>query len=72
VVDTTGAGDCINAGSLYGWLRGMPLLDPLTIGNICAGGTVTTYSGYRGCPREAEMLRIAGSRGIVVPSGGGS
>jgi sugar/nucleoside kinase (ribokinase family) len=66
-VDTTGAGDCFNAGFLYGWLRGMPLGEALTIANICAGGAVTAFGGYRGCPREAAMLRIAATRGITVP-----
>jgi sugar/nucleoside kinase (ribokinase family) len=66
-VDTTGAGDCFNAGFLYGWLRGVPLGEALTIANICAGGAVTAFGGYRGCPREAAMLRIAASRGVTVP-----
>jgi sugar/nucleoside kinase (ribokinase family) len=54
VRDTTGAGDCFNAGFIYGQLRGEPLENCLTIGNIC-GGLSTTSLGTVATPNEAEV-----------------
>jgi sugar/nucleoside kinase (ribokinase family) len=67
VVDTTGAGDCFNAGFLRGWLAGLGLEESLTLGNICGGKAVEAFGGYRGCPREAELRTLAGARGIALP-----
>ena len=68
VVDTTGAGDCFNAGFLAGWLGGLALEDSLALGVICGSRAVTDFGGYRGCPRHAELRAIAAARGIAVPS----
>ena len=67
VVDTTGAGDCFNAGFLAGWLGGLPLEQSLTLGVICGSRSVTDFGGYRGCPRAPELRAIAAARGIDVP-----
>jgi sugar/nucleoside kinase (ribokinase family) len=67
VVDTTGAGDCFNAGFLAGWLSGLPIEHSLTLGVICGGGSVTDFGGYRGCPHEDEFRAVAASRGIDLP-----
>lgn len=67
IVDTTGAGDCFNAGFLAGWLGGLALEESLTLGVICGSRAVGDYGGYRGCPREPELRRIAASRGITFP-----
>jgi len=67
IVDTTGAGDCFNAGFLAGWLGGLALEESLTLGVICGSRAVGDYGGYRGCPREPELRRIAASRGIELP-----
>jgi sugar/nucleoside kinase (ribokinase family) len=65
--DTTGAGDCFNAGFLAGWLGGLPLEQSLTLGVICGSRAIGDVGGYRGCPQEAELRVIAAARGIVLP-----
>jgi sugar/nucleoside kinase (ribokinase family) len=72
VVDTTGAGDCFNAGFLLGWLSDLPLEHCLSLGAICGAGAVGSFGGYRGCPRESELREIAAGRGIELPLPGGS
>jgi len=67
VVDTTGAGDCFNAGFLAGWLGGLPLEESLTLGVICGSRATEDHGGYRGCPREPELRTIAAARGIALP-----
>jgi sugar/nucleoside kinase (ribokinase family) len=67
VVDTTGAGDCFNAGFLAGWLGRAPLEWSLTLGAICGSGSVTDFGGYRGCPREPELRRAAAAHGVELP-----
>jgi sugar/nucleoside kinase (ribokinase family) len=67
VRDTTGAGDCFNAGFLAGWLGGLPLEESLTLGVICGGRAIQDIGGYRGCPRETELRAIAAARGITLP-----
>jgi sugar/nucleoside kinase (ribokinase family) len=67
VVDTTGAGDCFNAGFLSGWLAKLPLEECLTLGNICGARSVEEFGGYRGCPKEQEFREIAAARGISLP-----
>jgi sugar/nucleoside kinase (ribokinase family) len=67
VVDTTGAGDCFNAGFLAGWLGRLPLAASLTLGVLCGSGSVTDFGGYRACPREPEFRRLAAAHGIAVP-----
>jgi sugar/nucleoside kinase (ribokinase family) len=67
VVDTTGAGDCFNAGFLAGWLSGLPIEHSLSLGVICGSRSVTQFGGYRGCPHADEFRAIAAERGISVP-----
>ncbi|NIM93775.1 MAG: hypothetical protein GTO18_08705 [Anaerolineales bacterium] len=54
VVDTTAAGDCFNAGFLYGWVQGFPLEKALRCGNIC-GGLSTTASGWEATPTREQL-----------------
>jgi sugar/nucleoside kinase (ribokinase family) len=70
IVDATGAGDCFNAGFLYGWLADLPLEHSLVLGNICGARAVETFGGYRGCPSAAEMVTLAAERGIELPGPG--
>lgn len=52
VVDTTGAGDCFNAGFLRGWIvEGAPLDVCALYGNICGGHSVTGVGGATHAPR---------------------
>lgn len=68
VLDTTGAGDCFNAGFLAGWLDGLPVVDSLTLGVICGSRATEDYGGYRGCPRGDELRTLAAARGITMSS----
>ena len=56
-VDTTAAGDCFNAGFLYGTLHGMPLATCLTCANIC-GGLSTTMRGCLATPTAEQLTAL--------------
>jgi len=43
VVDTTGAGDLFAAGFLFGFVRGRPLVESLTLGAICAAEVISHF-----------------------------
>lgn len=65
-VDATGSGDSFNAGFLYGWFRNFPPDTCLALGNLCGRAAVQNYGGYRGCPREGELLEEARRFGILT------
>jgi sugar/nucleoside kinase (ribokinase family) len=66
VLDATGAGDCFNAGFLYGWLAGRSLTECVVLANICGARAVQAFGGYRGCPSGDELRRLAATRGIPL------
>lgn len=55
-VDTTGAGDCFNAGFLHFWLRGEPPLTCLRAGNFCGAASTEGFGGINGFP---DLDRVA-------------
>jgi sugar/nucleoside kinase (ribokinase family) len=60
VCDTTGAGDCFNAGFLYAHLAGRSLETALRCGNIC-GGLATTCRGVEALPTAEQVERLFGA-----------
>ena len=67
MVDTTGAGDCFNAGLIAGLLRGLDL--PAAAGLGCAVGTASTRAagGTAAAPTLAAALALADA--VVVRPG---
>ena len=57
-VDTTGAGDCFDAGFLHYWLRGAPPRTCLLAGNICGGLSIEAHGGIAGFPPAARLEEI--------------
>lgn len=62
-VDTTGAGDCFNAGFLYGWLRGDTPGGCLRAANICGALSTESYGGIEGFPSRERFQREMAQRG---------
>ena len=54
-VDTTGAGDCFDAGFLDAWLSGEDLETCLASGNICGALSTRKMGGMNGFPTREEM-----------------
>jgi sugar/nucleoside kinase (ribokinase family) len=56
VVDTTGAGDSFDAGFLYGYLHGLPLLQSLRLACACGSLSTRASGGTDGQPTLDEAL----------------
>jgi len=69
-VDSTGAGDCFNAGLIAGLLRGLVLPDAAALG--CAVGALSTRApgGTASCPDLASALALAQTAAVRRVSAG--
>jgi sugar/nucleoside kinase (ribokinase family) len=56
-IDTTGAGDCFDAGFLHFWLRGESPLTCLRAGNFCGAASTEAYGGVEGFP-DPERVKL--------------
>jgi sugar/nucleoside kinase (ribokinase family) len=56
VVDTVGAGDCFDAGFIYGYLAGWDPLHILKLANICGGLSTRQAGGTAGQPTLDEAV----------------
>ncbi len=56
-VDTTGAGDCFNAGFIYAWLRGEKPQMCLEVANICGALSTRELGGIAGFPTLQELQK---------------
>jgi sugar/nucleoside kinase (ribokinase family) len=59
-VDTTGAGDCFNAGFLHYWLRGESPVSCLRAANFCGAACTQGYGGIETFPEAATVDAICG------------
>jgi ribokinase len=68
-VDTTGAGDCFNAGLIAGLLSGLDLARATALG--CAVGAASTQAagGTASCPDLARARALAMTATIGPPGG---
>jgi ribokinase len=54
-VDTTGAGDCFDAGFIYSWLRGEKPQRCLEIANVCGALSTRVLGGIAAFPTPGEL-----------------
>jgi ribokinase len=56
-IDTTGAGDCFNAGFLHFWLQSATPATCLRAGNFCGAASTQAYGGVNGFP-DLERVKL--------------
>ena len=54
-IDTTGAGDCFDAGFIHAWLEDQPPQSCLEIANICGAFSTRALGGIQGFPTLSEL-----------------
>jgi sugar/nucleoside kinase (ribokinase family) len=54
-LDTTGAGDCFDAGFIYGWLRGQSPGACLQIANVCGALSTRDLGGITASPAKDQL-----------------
>lgn len=62
VVDTTGAGDCYNAGLAVSLARGQSLDESIRYATLVSGLAVTKFGAQKGMPTKEEARRFAAER----------
>jgi sugar/nucleoside kinase (ribokinase family) len=60
VVDTTGAGDCWNAGFMAGLANGRSILESARLGNACASYCIQAVGGATGVPDWLTVSAMLG------------
>jgi sugar/nucleoside kinase (ribokinase family) len=68
-VDTTGAGDAFNAGFIFSFLRGKPLLECAKYGNA-AGALKTLRAGCEGLPDSRSVDRLVSTGQVLAGNQG--
>ncbi len=63
-VDTTGAGDCFNAGFIKAWLAGRPIAECLRWGNVVGGLSTTAPGGTARVVSLEEVQRWLGDAAL--------
>ncbi|MEP7341439.1 MAG: carbohydrate kinase family protein [Acidobacteriota bacterium] len=53
--DTTGAGECFNAGFLYAWMAGGAPMQWLQSGNVCSALSTQQFGGVEGLPTPRQL-----------------
>jgi len=55
VADTTGSGDCFNAGFIFAWLQGKTPVKCLHVGNVCGALSTRSLGGIEAFPTSDEL-----------------
>jgi len=66
VRDTTGAGDCFDAGYIFAYLRGRSPVECARLANLLGAAAVQKVGGGRNVPTRAELLELIAADGTGV------